>query len=57
MMHNNVALQWTEDTEQTVNVLTFLSILNKILVIWARGYKTFFVLNSNEHGISTAHTN
>ena len=40
MMHNNVALQWTEDTDHTVNVLTFLSVLNKILVIWARGYKT-----------------
>ena len=32
--------------------------LNKVrllYVIWTRGYKTIFVLNSNEHEISTAH--
>ena len=29
-----------------------LAILNKA---WARGYKTFFMLNSTEHGIFPAH--
>ena len=27
------------------------------IMIWPRGYKTFFMLNSTEHKISTAHTN
>ena len=26
-------------------------------LIWLRGYKTFFMLNSTEHELSTAHKN
>ena len=31
--------------------------LRSLEEIWLRGYKTFFVLNSAEHEISTAHKN
>ena len=40
--------------------LIFCTGYSLILVVdklWPRGYKTFFVLNSSEHKISTAHKN
>ena len=29
--------------------------LSLVLATWPHGYKTFYMLNSTEHGISTAH--
>ena len=29
--------------------------LSDVVFIWLQGYKTFFMLNSTEHEISTAH--
>ena len=52
-----------------VGILTFISRINFILSLdrikikfynletWRQGYKTFFMLNSTEHEISTAHKN
>ena len=49
--------------DQTTNLVVFrlhmllLSSLILAAVIWSRGYKTFFMVNSAEHEISTAHKN